>query len=189
MRGSVLTKKEYYYLIGLFLGDGYASYSPNDRHYRVEFCLNSKKDKDIINFTESLLKKANYNSYKVQDKRYDVVYVRINSKKLFYEFTKEKNELRQNNKIADKTKIIGLLSGLIDSEGYVANGEIQLSQTNYKTAKLMRNLASTLNLVRKVKKVPNPKGRPIWRIRVSTEFKNLQHISQKVIRKYSAGRI
>jgi len=185
MRGSALTTKERSYVIGLFLGDGYAKYNPKDRHYRVEFCLNSERDKDIIVFVKSLLKKEGYNYFDVKDKRYNVVYVRVNSKHLFQYLIKEKTELKSGRTVKNRNQILGLLSGLIDSEGYVGHGEILLSQKDDSIAKLMWTLSDSLKLTKKVKKVPNPKGSPIWKIRISTKFKNLAHISQKVNRMYS----
>lgn len=192
MRGSALTTKERSYILGLFLGDGYANYRAKDRHYKIVFSLNSVKDKDIIKFLEYLLKKCGYNCYEVKDKRYNVVYIRVNSKKLFKHLLTEAKKLKSRCIVSDRNKILGLLSGLIDSEGYVGHGEILLSQSqkNYPVVKIMRYLADSLNLTKSVRRVPNTtEGTFIWRIRISTKFKNLSHISQKVRREYSGSRI
>ena len=58
-----LSKKEWGYLFGLFEGDGYKLYDKKSRHYHVEFYLNSKNDKDIINFLVILLKKIELNPH------------------------------------------------------------------------------------------------------------------------------
>ncbi len=183
MRGSVLTAKERSYVIGLFLGDGYSNFNPKDRHYRVDFCLNSEKDKDIIVFLEYLLKKAGYNCFKVKDKRFNATSIRINSKQLMVYLNEEKQKLQQT-KIKNRQKIIGLLSGLIDAEGFVGHGEILLSQQKRITANIIKSLSDYLNLTKKVRWVKNPKGKNIMRIRISTRFKKLKHISRKVLRYY-----
>ena len=120
----------------------------------------------------------------MKDKRYNVIYLRINSKSLFQYLTKEKFKFKAGKIVKNKDQILGLLSGLIDSEGYVGHGEILLTQKDNSIAKLMWSLSDSLKLTRKVKKEPNPKGKPIWRVRVSTKFKEFAHISQKVNREY-----
>ena len=183
MRGSVLTNKERCYVIGMFIGDGYAVYDKS-RHYRVDFSLNSKRDIEVIRYLKFLLKKAGYNSFDVYDKRYNAVYVRVNSKILMHYLVGQKNELRAKKIVNNRQKVLGLLSGLIDSEGYVGHGEILLSQKDNSVARLMQNLSDFLGLTTSVRHVPNPKGSYIWRIRVSTKFKKLSHVSQKVLREY-----
>lgn len=187
MRGSGLTTKEQYYLIGLFLGDGYAHHSLKDRHYRVEFFLHSERDKDIILYLKTLLDKLSYNYYLVKDKRYNVLSVRVNSKKLMTYLSRKVIELKAKQVTKDKVKVVGLLSGLIDSDGYVEHGEIQITQKDNAKANLIKNLAAYLNLTTRVRYVPNPKGNKIWRINISTQFKNFRHNSIKILRKYNSG--
>lgn len=184
MEYGVLSTKERSYIIGLFLGDGYASYSPKDRHYRVGFCLNSVKDKDILNFVKSLLEKVGYNCFEVKDKRYNLIYLFVNSKSFYQYMVRKKATFKAGKIVRNRSQILGLLSGLIDSEGYVGHGEIFLAQKDDSIAKLMWSLSDSLKLTKKVKKVPNAKGSPIWRIRISTKFKTFSHISQKVKREY-----
>jgi hypothetical protein len=49
-----LSEKEKGYLVGLYLGDGYAVYSKKSRHYDAEFCLNSVKDCDMQSVEHTL---------------------------------------------------------------------------------------------------------------------------------------
>ena len=57
-----LNEYEIGYITGLFIGDGYL-YHDRWRHYKVEFYLNYKKDKDVANFIVYLLKKVGLNPY------------------------------------------------------------------------------------------------------------------------------
>mgnify|MGYP002401761942 CR=1 FL=1 len=41
-----ISSKDIGYMIGLFIGDGYKIHA--DRHYQVEYYLNSERDTDII---------------------------------------------------------------------------------------------------------------------------------------------
>jgi len=43
-----LKEEEKGYLLGFFEGEGYKYHDKKNRHYYVEFSLNSKKDKEII---------------------------------------------------------------------------------------------------------------------------------------------
>ena len=52
-----LNEKEKGYLFGLFEGDGYKIHDKKSRYYQIEFYLNSKKDKKIIEFIVKILKK------------------------------------------------------------------------------------------------------------------------------------
>ena len=50
------------YLIGLFVGDGYL-YHDRWGHYKINFYLNPKKDRDIAKFTINLLNKIGLSPY------------------------------------------------------------------------------------------------------------------------------
>jgi hypothetical protein len=80
-----LSEKEKGYLVGLFLGDGYANYNKNDRHYNTEFFLNSIRDKDIQEFLISILTKMNLFAQIYKDSRYNVNKIRVSSR-MFFEF-------------------------------------------------------------------------------------------------------
>ena len=67
MKNIVL--KEEGYLLGLFLGDGYSYHYKKHRHYVVEYHLNSKKDKDILQFLCTLLKRINLHPSVFKDRR------------------------------------------------------------------------------------------------------------------------
>ena len=107
-----LTQKEKGYLFGVFKGDGYIFHDKKGRQYLVDFYLNSIKDRDIIKSLNVILKKIETNPYNYKDKRYNCMRIRVRSK-LFYNFIK--TQKIQNN----KDFILGFVSGLIDSDGYV----------------------------------------------------------------------
>ena len=77
------------YIVGLFIGYGYSYHSVRDRHYRVEFCFNSKRDVCIMNRAAGILKRLGLTPFVVKDKRVDAVYLRVNSKWLFDIINKE----------------------------------------------------------------------------------------------------
>ena len=183
-----LSPKELGYLIGLFIGDGYSFYSKNDRHYSVEFYLNSTEDKDIINNVVNLFRKINLNCLVSKDRRYNVIRIRINSKELMKIFNQRVLEFKENKKL-NKDYKLGLISGFIDAEGYVKKGEIVLTQKNKKTLEIFKDMIDT-SLIRKFWSCKNYKGKGrIWRLRISTKFKYVPHNSYKVRRLYGEATI
>jgi len=106
-----LDDKEVGYLIGFFIGDGY-SYIHN-RHYVVEFYFNSINDKQIINYIKYLLEKIGLNPFKVKDKRFNSLRIKVNSKKFWFLV---KRKIVKLNQIKNKNYLIGFISGFIDSE-------------------------------------------------------------------------
>ena len=81
--------------MGLFIGDGYRNYNKKDRHYNVEFYLNSSKDLDIQQYLISLLKKAKVYSSVFKDPRCKVNRIRVSSKQFFYFFEREWGVFRE----------------------------------------------------------------------------------------------
>ena len=79
---DTLAERERGYIIGFFLGDGYMNHNKKDRHYRVEFIYNSKRDNLIMLYMERLFRKCGLNPFFVRDKRYNSISMRINSKSL-----------------------------------------------------------------------------------------------------------
>lgn len=182
-----ISQKELGYLLGLFIGDGYSGYTKRNRHYTVEFHLNSVSDRDIIDYVVSLLRLITLNCLIAKDKRYNAVRVRVNSKE-FMKFVRQKVTELKENKTLGGEYALDLISGFIDAEGYVKNGEILLTQKNKKTLELFKKLLEPDNLVRKFWPAKNYKGvGVIWRMRVSTRFKYLHHNSCKVKRVYSGA--
>ncbi len=180
-----LSEKEKGYIIGLFIGDGYSNYHKNSRHYRVNFYLNSKKDKDVINKITYTLEKIGLNVYFYKDKRSNTGIVRVSSKNFMNTMENEVNNIDSLGDTSEEFKI-GLLSGFIDAEGYVNNGEIQLTQKDKNTLLLFKKIADEFDISRKFWSAKNYKGSgSIWRFRVSTKFKYLPHNSCKVRRQYS----
>jgi hypothetical protein len=187
MRGRIknITKQELGYMIGLFIGDGYSNYNKKDRHYRVEFHLNSERDKDILKYINQILEKLQLNYFIKKDKRCNAIKTFVNSKEFMFFINEEVIKIK--NKRLSKDYKLGLLSGFIDAEGYVNKG-ITLAQKDKNTLKFFQNITEQLNIKNRLFHTPNytPKGIKgiIWRLYLSTSFKYLPHNSLKVSRIY-----
>lgn len=176
-----LSEKEKGYLFGLFEGDGYKIYEKKNRHYDVEWYLNSVKDKPIINFLVILLKKIgiNYNLY--QDKRYNCKRVRVYSKELFNWIDKDIN-------IKDKSKEfnLGFISGLIDSEGYVNSKKdyIMVINTNKRvleeSQKFLKSVGINSSIMKRKRGIKDKLES--YRMYLSVSFKNTANLSIKTKR-------
>ena len=183
-----LTEKEKGYLVGLFLGDGYALHSKKDRHYNTEFYLNSNKDLDIQEYLIDLLKKANISPQVAKDPRYNVNRIRASSK-LFFMFLQ--NEIVEfESKGVSQIEIqflLGFISGVIDSEGWVSrtHGTILITQKDKWLITQVELICKRLNIHCSSRQRDNSYGRRIWRTYVSTSFKYLPHVSKKMGRVYS----
>jgi hypothetical protein len=177
-----ISEKDIGYLIGLYIGDGYSNYNKKDRHYTVEFYLNSLKDIDIQQNLIVLLKKISLNPYIYKDKRYNVNRIRVRSKK-FMNFIKKRSKIF--NSLSDEYKI-GLISGFIDAEGWVTKGEIMVTQKDKEVLTKFKEICESFDIFRKMWPSYNIKSKgPVWRLRISTKFKYLPHNSYKVKRIYS----
>jgi hypothetical protein len=180
-----LNYKEQGYLIGLFVGDGYL-YHDRWGHYKVNFFLNPAKDKDIADFTVFLLKKIGLSPYTMIHHR--CLIIRLNSK-AFYVYLQEQlnNIFKRNN----KKFVIGFISGFIDSDGYVANGDIVISNRRKSLLKNSQFFCRQLDIHSKLWKQRNSYNGnlfTIWRLRVSTKFKYMKHYSQKIRRIYGGAK-
>lgn len=186
MRGSAeinlenLSQKETGYLVGVFIGDGYANYNKKDRHYHVEFHFNSIRDALAIRYVSNLLKTVGLRCFLHKDKRYNAIRVRVNSRDLMYFIQKETDKL--TNTTLNKEYSLGLISGFIDAEGYAGNGEILLTQKDKETLELFKKVCESLSVpTKKFWFSDNYKSKTgVWRLRISTKFKNLHHNSLKV---------
>ncbi|MEK6886458.1 MAG: LAGLIDADG family homing endonuclease [Nanoarchaeota archaeon] len=182
-----LTSIERGYLLGLFIGDGYASYHVKSRHYNVSFTLNSVKDGDIQNHFLSLFKKMNLVYCIVKDKRFNANYIRVNSKD-FFMYIKEINErFSKGYSYFDKEFLLGVVSGFIDAEGCVYNGTILITQKNEEIIHKMKKILIIFDVNCTLKQRKNYPDGLIWRGLISTKFKHLQHCSQKVLRAYKSS--
>ena len=173
-----LTEKERGYLFGLFEGDGYKLYETKSRHYRIEFYLNSRRDKKIISFLISLLKKIDLKVQIYQDKRYSCKRIMVYSRKLF-------NIVEKKISLKDKSKgfNIGFVSGLIDSEGYVHNKKsyIMIVNTNKDVLNNCKQFLESIGINSSIsKRKPSPKEiLDSYRMYISVNFKRLSHLSIK----------
>lgn len=183
MRGGVmlkpLTSLEEGYLLGLFMGDGYFNYNKKDRHYRVEWYLNSQRDGEIIRYLISLLEKMKFNYNLRKDKRYNVIRIRVNSKILMFYFEKKIKEFYKELEVRRKNYNLGLLSGFIDAEGYIGNGEIVIVQKEKRILDKFKELCTQLGLARKLWLYENKRS-AVWRFRISTNFKYHKNNSCKI---------
>lgn len=176
--------KEKAYLIGIITGDGYL-YHDKWRHYKTNIYLNPNTDKDIAEYITVLLKKIGLNPYVMY--HHGCLIIRINSK-LFFNFIKEESINIQNNKSEDY--IIGFISGFIDSDGYVSNGEIVVSNVKREIIDIIDEFCSELQINTKLWKQKtslNDKIFSIWRLRIGTKFKYEKHYSQKLNRIYGGA--
>ena len=169
------------YIIGLFIGDGYQYYD-RWRHYKVEFYLNPKKDLDIAKYLICLLQKLGVNPYIMHKK--GCLIIRMNSKLLFLFLQKQTLKI----KVFENIKFtLGLISGLIDSDGYVPKGEIIITNKNWKLLKDISCFCQKSGIYTKIWKqqvICRNKSFIISRLRISTKFKYEKHYSQKINRIY-----
>lgn len=186
---QTLSQKELGYVVGFFIGDGYSNYNKKNRHYIVEFYFNSLRDKQMIKFINDLLQKVGLNVRRQKDKRYNSIRLRVSSKEFMFFIISKTSELFDETKKTTLSKDykIGVISGFIDAEGYVNNGEIQLTQKDKTVLIMIKELCKDLSIAtRKFYSTKNYKtDNLIWRLRISTKFKYMPHNSYKVKRAYS----
>jgi intein-encoded DNA endonuclease-like protein len=171
------------YLIGLFFGDGYLHHDKG-RHYRIYFYFNPKKDCDIVNYTIFLLKKIQLSPYTMF--HHGCIIVRINSK-LFYNFLKF---FQLQIYEANENFIIGFISGLIDSDGYVRKGDIVITNKSITLLKKVQFFCKNIGVYSKLwnqNTTYNGRVFTIWRLRIGTRFKYKQQYSRKIFRIYGGG--
>jgi len=88
--------------------------------------------------------------------------------------------------IKSKDYALGLLSGFIDAEGYVNHGEIVVTQKNKDVLDNILRLCKLLGLINlRLWCSKSFKSRNlIWRLRITTKLKELEHASIKIERRY-----
>ena len=186
-----LSEKEKGYELGLFIGDGYLYYNKNDRHYSVEFYLNSLKDLDIQAQLIHILTKLGFIPGVFKDPRFNANRIRVHSK-LFLAFIKEQLEkfklhsthLRRSFRL---DFLLGVISGFIDAEGHLAHGTIFIAQKDGAIMRAMQSICEILNIKCAIWETRNTPSGYIWRGRISTSFKYLPHNSKKVERVYGCS--
>lgn len=179
-----LNEKEKGYLFGMFEGDGYKIHDKKSRHYHIEFYLNSIKDKEIIDFIVSLLKKIKLNPNLYQDKRYNCKRIRVYSKELFEIISKNIN---LSDKLDDFK--LGFVSGLIDSEGHVNKKKsyIMIVNTNEDILDKCKKFLEEIGIESSInKRLQSRKDKlDSYRMYVSVKFKRLKNLSIKTKRLWS----
>lgn len=178
--------KERGYLFGLYEGDGYIYHNLKDRHYTVEFFLNSERDKDIIKFVHFLLKKLHLNPFLIKDKRFKCMKVKVNSKDL-YNFLDQDYHLFLN----DKKFTLGFISGFFDAEGSVIKSSFRLTNTDLEIMNIISNILTSKGIENRLslRKKSIKDTKPIYSMYISVKFKNLNHISIKAERLHSGVEI
>ncbi len=179
-----LSEKESGYLVGLFLGDGYALHSKKDRHYNTEFYLNSIKDGDIQEFLITILEKINLFAQISKDPRYNVNRIRVSSRMFFEFLQKEIAEFEIKGATSNKEFLLGVISGFIDAEGCVYYGTICLTQKDEWFMRQAESICKLFGVKCSLRQKDNTNGRKIWRMYISTTFKYLPHVSKKMGRVY-----
>ena len=82
--------------------------------------------------------------------------------------------------------MLGLLSGFIDAEGYVGNGEVVITQKDKKVLELFKEICIKLNIpTKKFWSFSNSRTNEVWRLRISTKIKLKDHNSCKLKRQKS----
>lgn len=163
---------------GLFVGDGYKYHDKKYRKYYVEFYLNSIKDREIIIFLTSLLKKLELNIYYYKDKRFNCIRLRVINKEFFKVFDKNVANININNE-----EFLGFVSGIIDSEGYVniKKNLIEVVNTDFKLIEFLSKKLKRFRINSSIsKKSPSERDKmPSYRLWISVNFKRLKHLSIK----------
>jgi len=178
-----ISLKEFGYLVGLYFGDGYSNYSKKDRHYRVDFSLDAKKDLDVKNLLRGLLVNIGLNPFEVKDR--GSTRVSVNSKRFKEEV--EKTESSLDVALENRDFLLGFLSGFIDSDGYVTKGDIVIVQKDKTVLKKLSKLCERrLGLKTRLWQRKALFRSPFyaWNFRIATRFKHFSHISCKVKRVY-----
>ncbi len=176
-----LSKMEIGYILGIFVGDGYIYHDKKNRHYSIEFYLNSEKDSDIIKFLFSILIKIGAKPYIYKDKRFNSIRIRVRSKKL-YNFLIQLNK----NKPSSNEFKVGFISGFIDAEGYVnsAKSIISIVNTNKKVLKTIKKYLEDLKIKSNInERKKSIKDRlPSYRLYIPVKFIKIRNNSLKIQR-------
>ena len=175
---NTLTEEECGYLAGIFAGDGYRHYNVRDRHYIVEFYLNSQRDQDIILFLTDLLRRAGFNPRTRKDIRFNVMRIRVASKEFFQWVARVESSLPSGDAFR-----LGFSSGVIDAEGSVSREKstLQVFNTDKELLEIVQEclqkngIKSTLQ--QRVRSVKDTKS--AYRLTVSMEFKHIKTLSCK----------
>jgi hypothetical protein len=173
-----INEKEKGYLFGIFEGDGYSMYNKKDRHYHVEFYLNSKTNLEIIEFLCRLLRKLGTNPLFMKDKRFECMRIRVNSKNLFNWINQSFEKNLKNKEFA-----LGFVSGFLDAEGYVnpKHSTLNIVNTDFE---IMKTISKILKINRipyrlSLKKALKNNWQKIYILHISVSFKRLSHLSIK----------
>jgi hypothetical protein len=86
--------------------------------------------------------------------------------------------------------MLGFVSGLIDSDGYVGKGDIVISNKYKDLLRMVQSFCKQIDVYTKLwsqRSTCNGSTFIIWRLRISTRFKYRQQYSRKILRIYGGG--
>jgi hypothetical protein len=173
-----IKKKEFGYLKGFFIGDGYKYHDKRWRKYYIEFYVNSKRDKAILHLLLSIFRKTKLNSQLYKDKRFNCIRLRIVNKEFYKFFEKDFKKMS-----ICKGEVLGFISGMVDAEGYVNNQKsfIQVVNTNLQVLKFIRKELYKKGITSSIndKWVSYKMKKRSYVLYISVKFKRLSHLSIK----------
>ncbi len=160
---SKITPKERGYLIGFYIGDGNIFEQNSSGIYRLRYFL-GLKEKPIQESLVEILSKlfANIRTY---DGQGNTIVIEIHSKQFI---TWVKNNCTKDgikNKSSSKRFKIGVIEGLIDSDGYVQRNYVEITTVNEKLRKNIIEILSGFKTKPNVRSYSSPiSGRTGWRV-------------------------
>ena len=164
-----LTKKEWGYLLGFYVGDGNIFIKKKIGVYRLRIYTYYKErdiQQNIIKLLSKILK--NVRSYKDKDNTYTV---EIHSKDLLdkiKKFANKKGLIKKTN----KNLIYGFIEGLIDSDGYVKRNYVEITTSVGELKENITDLLERLKLKYNIRNYTSPLSNKIgWRVGFSLNSK------------------
>jgi len=169
--------------IGIFLGDGNASYVEDGAHYQISIAFN-KTDAELINKYETCIKTlfpfVNIRRY-VKDMVHSIIFtdktIAHKLKTDFYTKTKEKVLPIPLDTIPNNMAM-GIIEGLLDSDGYITDDQISFCNTSSQVMWVLRQLLGRFGISGTLQIRPprkgqhlNNKGKPIIARKTVYEFK------------------
>lgn len=189
---SALDERERSYLVGFFVGDGSQFSARKSGHYGVKFALDANRDAEIALLLCDLFVKAGKQTNSYQEDSWLVI--KVYSKKLlaflsgfvsYSEIEGKKRKVLIGFEDWPHQFRIGVLSGLIDSDGYVHRKEgrfghfgADITTTNQVLANQLVGLCRSLGLLARVSEI-NPgktsfSKRPTYIVRINkSEFSKI----------------
>ncbi len=172
------------YLIGLFIGDGYAHYDNKQRHYMIEFYLHSERNIEIQEYLVNILGKIGLRCFVSKDKRFKCNRIKVHSMQLYDILFSEYHDNTNDY-------MIGYVSGLIDSEGYVnlPKSTIVITNTDLKILNRCKDYLEILGLKTEIKErvMSRKDKKKSYKLHVPVAFISINMNSLKLNRRKSGS--